>query len=104
MRRVPCLRAAARRIVHIFRTDQKAYGQSDFNRKNQGQLYYIDDTEGWQPTFFAKELKNVSPEFRQCLDDLNYQGVVEITAKVDKDNQAGVVSLVLDTASACKHR
>ena len=53
--------------------------------------------------------KNATPEFRKCIDNANYKGIVEITAKVkhieaDEGSEHVIPILTIDKSSTCKRR
>jgi hypothetical protein len=64
-------------------------------------LYVISGADG-EPYFNIDEMK-ASAEFMKCIDDGNYKGNLEITAKVGKFYPAdGVYELEIDESATCK--
>jgi len=53
-------------------------------------------------TFRIADLENATPEFRECIGDGNYGGVVEITAKVGSVSRASFFDFKIDKSSTCK--
>ena len=68
-----------------------------------GMVYVIMDDK-YEPTFPTDSIKDATSEFRQCIDDGKYAGIVEITANVEFIARVGSPVLELDKSAFCKRR
>jgi hypothetical protein len=75
-------------------------GKLDYDKK--GGFYIIQDKDGNESLFLPSDLKNATPEFRQCIDNGKYKGIVELTSIIT-EYRTGTTLEINKTATCKRH-